>query len=169
MSNHRSELDLLGIKSCIPECSYTNETTLSGLTRLLLFPVWEPSSTRPTDFFKNSKNYPIVVFPEQTPTKDRNLLVFDSAAFQAEDERQFQPITIEYSRPFIPFAVNHSSSVVRILAVLFSPVNVAQVTFLPIQPNIDQCRQAIASKLGAGLSRFSHEDIRKASTKVSLK
>lgn len=184
VSNHRSELDLLAVKSSLTECSYLNETAsqLSGLASMLLTPVWQNqtnSSSQAIDFFGNVKNYPVVVFPEQLPTKSRLLLKFDSAAFAprfeaaANDSEEtteqsnnnkllLQPLVIELQRPILPLSLNHSSRIISTLLVLFSPVNVYRLTYLQPQVNGDECRQAIATKLGARLCQFSHEDVRKA-------
>jgi hypothetical protein len=154
---------------------------------MLLTPVWQNqtnSSSHAADFFGNVKNYPVVVFPEQLPTKSRLLLKFDSAAFAprfeaANDSEEtteqsnnnkllLQPLVIELQRPILPLSLNHSSRIISTLLVLFSPVNVYRLTYLQPQVNGDECRQAIATKLGARLCQFSHEDVRKALIAVRL-
>ena len=175
------------MKSSLTECSYLNETAsqLSGLANMLLTPVWQNptnSSSQAVDFFSNVKNYPVVVFPEQLPTKSRFLLKFDSAAFaprfEADSEETteqsnnnkllLQPLVIELQRPILPLSLNHSSRIISTFLVLFSPVNVYRLTYLQPQVNGDECRQAIATKLGARLCQFSHEDVRKALIAVRL-
>lgn len=174
VSNNRSELDLLAVKSCVSHCDFAREMyELTSLSRLVLTPVWNPEASHQTgsvgDFFKNPKNYPIVVFPEQMPSRSHTLLVFDSAAFQAGNqpaEQQLQPIAVEVHRPILPLSWNHPSSLVNTLLVLFSPFNAFHLTFLPVQTSVQACREVIAAKIGASLSSLSHDDIRKALLRV---
>lgn len=176
VSNQRSELDLLAVKSCSAECGYVSERGISTLARFLLAPVWHEPAGRAPDYFSNPKNYPLVVFPEQTATRSRTLLTFDSAAFlvttspssdASTSDRQMQPVAVQLYRPILPLAVNLASPTMNILLVLFSPVNIYRITFLSVQSSADQCREAIAAHLGASLSPFNHEDIHKALIRVN--
>jgi 1-acyl-sn-glycerol-3-phosphate acyltransferase len=171
VSNHRSAFDLLVVKSIIPKCKYINEVPLNSLVRLLLTPILcdkqqQTFTNRPVDFFKNKQNYPLVVFAEQTPTNGRCLLTFDSAVFESVTNELIQPVAISLLRPWIPLCLNGSSLTVNTLASLFSPFTVYDIAFLEPQTNSERTRQTIATKLGASLSQFGHEDIRKVLAKV---